>query len=94
MKKFKKALVYALVVTVVINGVGFFIGVINSSLESMFEEFKRIARISIPLFFIPGFLSVWFYKNEVFNNGLRGLKHFLLPLLISSVLVYFQLMVK
>lgn len=88
MKNFKTALIYALIVTVVINGFGFFIGAINSSLESMVIEFSKIAKISIPIFFVPAFLSVIFYKKDVFNTGLKGLKHFFLPLLISSVLVY------
>ena len=87
MKKFKKAFVYAFIVTVVINGFGFFIGAINSSFDSMASEFKRIAPISISIFFVPGFLSILFYKKDVFYRGFKGLKHFLFPTLISFIAV-------
>ncbi|MEJ6792512.1 MAG: hypothetical protein QNK89_07225 [Lacinutrix sp.] len=88
MKKFKKAVIYALILTVVINGFGFFIGAINSSLDSMIIEFRKIARISIPLFFIPAFLSIMFYKKDVFSKVFKGLKHFLIPIIISFIAVY------
>ena len=88
MEKFKKAFVYALIVTVVINGFGFIIGVLNSSLDSMIIEFRKIALISIPLFFIPAFLSIMFYKKDVFSKGFKGLKHFLIPIIISFIAVY------
>lgn len=88
MKKIKKAFVYGLIVTLVINSFGFFIGTINSSLESMIVEFKRVSPISISIFFVPAFLSVMFYKEDVFKNGFKGAKHFLILILISSGLVY------
>ena len=88
MEKLKKAFVYALIVTVVINGFGFFVAVINSSLESTITDFKRIGLLTISIFFIPAFLSVLFYKKNVFSKGLKGISHFLIPSLISFITVY------
>ncbi|WP_055436285.1 hypothetical protein [Lacinutrix algicola] len=68
MKKLKKAFVYALIVTVVINGIGFLAAVSNAGLESTITDFKKISRITIALFFIPTFLSILFYRKEVLKE--------------------------
>ncbi|WP_052158293.1 sensor histidine kinase [Lacinutrix jangbogonensis] len=88
MRKLKKAFVYALIVTVVINGFGFLAAVNNSGLDSTITDFKRMSRMTIALFFVPTFLSILFYKKDVFKKGFKGIEHFIIPALISFVAVY------
>ncbi|WP_250433494.1 sensor histidine kinase [Hanstruepera flava] len=88
MKKLKKAFLFALIVSVALNGFGFLIAILNSSFESAFFDFKRIFPISISILFIPCFLSVIFFKPDLFKNKFKALKQFLKPALISFVLVY------
>ena len=45
MEKLKKAFVYGLIVTVVVNGIGFLVAVDNAGLESTINDFKRECKL-------------------------------------------------
>ncbi|WP_223032428.1 sensor histidine kinase [Hanstruepera marina] len=88
MKSLKKALLYAFTVSLIINGFGFLIAVLNANMESALTDFKRIAPISISILFIPCFLSGVFYRADLFSNKLKALKYFFLPAVISFGFIY------
>lgn len=87
MKKFKKAFVYALIVTVVINGFGSIINVLIYDLDKAIVDILYIAPISFPLFFVPCFFSVIYYRGNLFKKVNTTIKSILKPVLFSFVII-------
>lgn len=83
MKKNKKAFVYALIVTLIVNGFSSIINAIIYNLDKAIVDILYIGPISFPLFFFPCFFSELYYQENIFNNWKRSFKVILKPLLFS-----------
>ena len=88
MKKIQKALVYALIVTVVINGFGFIINAIIYDLDKATVDILYIGPISFALFFVPCLFSAIYYQDSVFKNLKTIIKGILKPGLFSFTIIY------
>lgn len=98
MKTVKKAVIYALIVTVVINGFSSLINILIYNLEKAIIDLLYIGPISFPLFFFPCFFSAIYYKKDLFKNLRTTIKRASKPALFSFViifvLVFFYMIVK
>ena len=83
MEKLKKAFVYGLIVTVVINGFGFFVNVNLNGYDEALKDILYIGPISFSIFFVPCFFSSLYYKNWK-----TSLKPIIKPALISFAIIY------
>ncbi|WP_055447189.1 sensor histidine kinase [Lacinutrix mariniflava] len=87
MKKLKKAFVYALIVTVVINGIGSLINILIYDLNKAIVDILYIAPVSFPLFFVPCFFSVIYFRDTLFKNVNTTIKPILKPVLFSFIII-------
>lgn len=89
MGKIKKAFIYALIVTVVINGFGFLInGGLITNFDEAIKDILHIGPISFSLFFVPCLLSALYYQNTIFKNLKSTLSLMIKPMIFSFVIVY------
>lgn len=89
MKKARFALLYALSISILINGIGFIINaVLISNLDDAIADILRIGAISFSMFFLPCFLSAWHYQNTLFKSFKDSFKIMGLPVLLSLTSIY------
>lgn len=90
MKSLKKAFLYAITVTLLINGLGFFINAIFiTNLDEATKDILYLGPISFSLFFVPCFFSALYYKDTIFKDFKNTLKLMIKPMAFSFVIIYF-----
>lgn len=88
MKKIKKAIIYGLVVTAVINGFGSLINVLIYNLDKAITDILYIGPVSFPLFFFPCFFSALNYRDDLFKTVNIAIKVILKPAIFSFIIMY------
>lgn len=88
MEKIKKAVVYGLIVTTLINGFGFFINVNLNGLDEAIKDILYLGPMTISIFFVPCFFSALYYKKDTFKYFKTSLKPIIKPALISFAIIY------